>query len=100
MDFLQQQDGTKHRQQKEIVEAQAEAQNRGKIATELLKGEHTARKSAMDNETKARVAGMKQNHSGAKIDPSTGRTFMNIPSPKRSIVPYKLPETGETAFLG
>ena len=100
LDFLQQQDGTKHRWQKEIVEAQAEAQNRGKIATELLKGEHTARKSAMDNETKARVAGMKQNHSGAKIDPSTGRTFMNIPSPKRSIVPYKLPETGETAFLG
>ena len=97
---MQQQDGTKHRWQKEIVEAQAEAQNRGKIATELLKGQHSAAKTAADNETKARVAGMKQNHSGAKIDPSTGRTFMNIPSPKRSIVPYKLPETGETAFLG
>ena len=45
LDFLEQQDGTKHARQKEIVEAQALAQNKGKIASEIIKG-HNAREQA------------------------------------------------------
>ncbi len=113
LDFLEQQNGTKHQRQKEIVEAQANAQNRGKIATEILKGKNSldkakldndskAVKSILDNDSKERVAQQRANNSGSKyrpkIDKSNGRTFMNIPSPRRSLLPYKLPETGEVAL--
>lgn len=37
LDFLEQQDGIKHARQREIVEAQAREQNKGKLAQEALK---------------------------------------------------------------
>ena len=56
LDFMEQQEGVKHARQREIVQAQAEAQNRGKIATELLKGQNALHKAKMDNDTKRAVA--------------------------------------------
>lgn len=60
LDFLEQQEGVKHARQKEIVESQANAQNKGKIATELLKNKAHLDKAHLDNETK-RLLGDKQN---------------------------------------
>ena len=59
LDFMEQQEGVKHARQREIVQAQAEAQNRGKIATELLKGQNALHKAQMDNDTKRAVADAK-----------------------------------------
>lgn len=56
LDFMEQQEGVKHARQREIVQAQAEAQNKGKIATELLKGQNALHKAQMDNDTKRAVA--------------------------------------------
>ena len=56
LDFMEQQEGVKHARQREIVQAQAEAQNRGKIATELLKGQNALHKAKIDNDTKRAVA--------------------------------------------
>ena len=99
LDFLEQEKGIKHERQKEIVEAQAKAQNAGKIASEILKG-HNAIEVA-----KERNNGMSQKANSNKrpkyhprIDKETGRTFMNIPRPKRSLLPYKMEETGNIAI--
>lgn len=97
LDFLQQQDGTKHRQQKEIVEAQAEAQNRGKVAQELIKGDNAARQARIKGEyTKEGNKSKPSSSGGVKVDPSTGRTFFRMPnaSPKRSSLPYKINNGG------
>ena len=59
LDFMEQQEGVKHARQREIVQAQAEAQNKGKIATELLKGQNALQKAQMDNDTKRAVADAK-----------------------------------------
>ena len=59
LDFMEQQEGVKHARQREIVQAQAEAQNKGKIATELLKGQNALQKAQMDNDTKKAVADAK-----------------------------------------
>lgn len=56
LDFMEQQEGVKHARQREIVQAQAEAQNKGKIATELLKGQNTLDKAKLDNDTKKAIA--------------------------------------------
>lgn len=65
LDFMEQQEGVKHARQREIVEAQAKAQNEGKIATELLKGRNNLTKAQLDNETKRAVANAKSNDSGS-----------------------------------
>ena len=67
LDFMEQQEGVKHARQREIVQAQAEAQNKGKIATELLKGQNALQKAQMDNDTKRAVADAKgENKEGKK----------------------------------
>lgn len=55
LDFMEQQEGVKHARQREIVEAQAEAQNKGKIASELLKGKNAKDLKRLDNETKRAI---------------------------------------------
>lgn len=116
LDFLQQQDGTKHARQKEIVEAQARAQNEGKVAAEILKNQRDLQKNLENNRSKEALARAnneakkeiedrklqaRNNKGGSirskmtgnapRIDPATGRTFINIPAPRRSILPYKTP---------
>lgn len=55
LDFMEQQEGVKHARQREIVQAQAEAQNQGKIATELLKGKNAKDLKHLDNQTKRAI---------------------------------------------
>ena len=90
LDFLEQQSGVKHQRQKEVIEAQANAQNQGKIAQELIKGQNavdvTREKNKASNTGKSKIK--------PKVESSTGRTMLNIPSPRRSVIPYKLPESG------
>lgn len=90
LDFLEQQSGIKHRRQKEIVESQAEAQNRGKVAQELIKGDNAVRNTAEKNK------GLSNQKGGIKngVEKSTGRTFTKIPSPRRSLISDMIP-TGE-----
>ena len=61
LDFMEQQEGVKHARQREIVQAQAEAQNKGKIATELLKGKNAKDLRNLDNETKRAIEQAKSN---------------------------------------
>lgn len=61
LDFMEQQEGVKHARQKEIVTAQAEAQNKGKILSEILKGDNNLRKSLIDADTKKAIAKAKSN---------------------------------------
>lgn len=95
LDFLEQQSGVKHQRQREIVEAQANAQNRGKIAQELIKGQNAVDVARERNKAQ-KGQGQGKSKSGVKprVESSTGRTMLNIPSPRRSVLPYKLPETG------
>ena len=90
LDFLEQQSGVKHQRQKEVIEAQANAQNEGKIAQELIKGQNAVDVSREKN--KANNIG--KSNMKPKVESSTGRTMLNIPSPRRSIIPYKLPDSG------
>ena len=95
LDFIEQEQGIKHARQKEIVEAQAKEQNKGKYMSEMLKG-----RNALEI-AKAKNDGMehkRRNSHAPRIDKQTGRTFMNIPRPKRSLLPYKMAETGDIAI--
>lgn len=106
LDYLEQQSGIKHARQKEIVEAQAKAQNDGKIATELLKGQHNLHKANMDNNAKQDIAYAnalsKANNANNKspiklsIDPSTGRAILNGGNPRRSLFKYKTGNIGSS----
>lgn len=84
LDFLEQQEGVKHARQREIVEAQARAQNEGKTLTEDMKRRTTLDKAAMDNQAKLDVARENARNRG---DKSTGQ-----PSPKKRSLPN--PEVG------
>lgn len=94
LDFLEQQSGVTHKRQKEVIEAQANAQNRGKIAQELIKGQNAVNVAESRNTS----AGSKESKLKPKIDYSTGRTSLNMPVPRRSVVPYKVPETGNISL--
>lgn len=72
LDFMEQQEGVKHARQREIVEAQAKAQNEGKIATEMLKQNTALNKAKLDNNTKRAVA-------DAKKDKENGKTKLSKP---------------------
>ncbi len=94
LDFLEQQEGIKHNRQKEIVEAQAKAQNEGKLATEILKGNNAIRssiernngtvaKSLIDRDTKQTIEANRSGSSNrykARVDKTTGRTYIPNPS--------------------
>ena len=80
----------KHQRQKEVIEAQANAQNHGKIAQELIKGQNAVNVA----ESKNTNTESKKSKLNPKIEYSTGRTLLNMPTPRRNIVPYKVPETG------
>ena len=94
LDFMEQQEGVKHARQKEIVEAQARAQNEGKIATETLKGRNALAKAKMDNDTKKEVADSKADSkdkpkkSGSKVSPQ--RNFKPLPNPELGALPSGL----------
>lgn len=84
LDFLEQQEGVKHARQREIVEAQARAQNEGKALTEDMKRRTALDKAAMDNQAKLDVARENARNRG---DKSTGQS-----SPKKRSLPN--PEVG------
>lgn len=86
LDFIQNQDGTKHLRQKEIVEAQAKAQNQGKVHQQALKGRTDLEVAKERNRGRIKT----------NVDKHTGRTFTNLPSPKRSFNPYNLPPSEPT----
>lgn len=59
LEFMEQQEGVKHARQKEIVEAQARAQNEGKIDHENARADNALAKVMEDNDAKERLARMK-----------------------------------------
>lgn len=103
LDFMEQQEGVKHARQREIVRAQAEAQNEGKLATELLKLNGTLQKAHLDSATKRAIAqaqGRNKDDSRASKTHSKGnmtekarqaqenlRKSVRVPNPEADIVP-------------
>ena len=78
LDFLEQKEGITHERQREIVEAQANAQNRGKIAQELIKGHNSARVADIKaQEAKAKAAHQAKNKSGNKSSGSKPKVKIN-----------------------
>lgn len=84
LDFLEQQDGVAHARQREIVEAQAREQNKGKVATKLLEADTAERVAAINARAKANGGtGSKKNNSG-------GKTTRGIPDPLKNALPKGL----------
>lgn len=103
LDFMEQQEGVKHARQREIVKAQAEAQNKGKLATEALKGANQENKTRLDNDSKERIAKAKDrenssNNSGNKGKSSkkprfsgqSTRNLRQLPNPELNALPKGL----------
>ena len=89
LDFLEQQDGTKHQRNMETIQAQAYAQNQGKVAQELIKGDNAVRAAKARGD--AQPTNKKSGKGKPRVESGTGRTMLNIPSPRRSIMSYKTP---------
>ena len=89
LDFLEQQDGTKHQRNMETIQAQAYAQNQGKVAQELIKGDNAVRAAKARGESQP--TNKKSGKNKPRVESGTGRTMLNIPSPRRSIMSYKTP---------
>lgn len=96
LDFMEEQEGVKHARQREIVTAQAEAQNRGKILSEWLKGRNALNKAHLDNEAKKEIAKSKDNNKSKKksSDNSEARqaqdSLKKLPNPELNAVPRGL----------
>lgn len=92
LDFLEQQEGVKHARQKEIVEAQAKAQNEGKIASELLKNQAQREKTYLDNATKRAIADAKSKDNGStKLKPrQSALNRRKLPNPETGSFPSGL----------
>lgn len=89
LDFLEQQDGVKHARQREIVEAQAKEQNKGKMAQELLKANSAERVAAINARAKANSSDSKKEGSKAKKNSPSVRA-RGIPNPLRNALPEGL----------
>ena len=88
LDFLEQQDGVKHARQREIVEAQAKEQNKGKMAQELLKANSAERVAAINARAKANDKSNKEGSKAKKNSPSV--RARGIPDPLRKALPEGL----------
>lgn len=84
LDFMEQQEGVKHARQREIVEAQARAQNEGKRQDAELKRQTTLDKARMDNATKMATTANKQNTRQNENKPR------QLPNPELGAVPKGL----------
>lgn len=84
LDFMEQQEGVKHARQREIVEAQAEAQGRVKDRSERLKANTQLNKAWMDNQAKKDIAKEKEKARQDKQPTS------KIPDPERQAIPAGL----------
>lgn len=84
LDFMEQQEGTKHARQRELIQAQAEAQNKGKLEAERIKAWKDLQKNRADNDTKRAVANAKKNN-GQESKPTS-----KIPNPETDLVPKGL----------
>lgn len=89
LEFLEQQDGVKHARQREIVEAQAKEQNKGKMAQELLKANSAERVAAINARAKANSSDSKKEGSKAKKNSPSVRA-RGIPNPLRKALPEGL----------
>lgn len=90
LDFMEQQEGVKHARQREIVEAQARAQNEGKIATEMLKGKHNLSKAKLDSDTKRAIANSKGDNKPKSKPRQTNNNLRQLPNPEIDAVPKGL----------
>lgn len=70
LDFMEQQEGVKHARQREIVEAQARAQNEGKLNGDAIKMRTALEKTKLENQGKLAVA---QENAKNKANKSTGQ---------------------------
>lgn len=90
LDFLEQQEGVKHARQREIVEAQARAQNEGKLSTEALKHRTALDKAKIDNQTKLDVAKENAKNRGNKSTGQNNRKSGSLPNPELGSLPSGL----------
>lgn len=84
LDFMEQQEGVKHARQREIVEAQARAQNEGKLNGDAIKMRTALEKARLDNQGKLAVA---QENARNRANKNTGQS-----STKKRLLPN--PEVG------
>lgn len=89
LDFLEQQDGVKHARQREIVEAQAREQNKGKLAQEALKNSSAERVAAINARAKQQSQRSGDKSSGSKKNSPSVRA-RGIPDPLRRALPAGL----------
>lgn len=90
LDFLEQQEGVKHARQREIVEAQARAQNEGKVLTEDMKRRTALDKAAMDNRAKLDVARENARNRGDKSTGQSSSKKRSLPNPEVGSFPTGL----------
>lgn len=90
LDFMEQQEGVKHARQREIVEAQARAQNEGKLNGDAIKMRTALEKAKMDNQTKLDVAKANANHRINKSTGQMGQKSGSLPNPEVGSFPEGL----------
>lgn len=93
LDFMEQQEGVKHARQREIVEAQARAQNEGKLSTEALKQRANLEKARSDNQTKLDVARENAKNRANGSNKNTGQSNTkkrSLPNPEIGSFPAGL----------
>ena len=85
LDFLEQESGVKHARQREIVEAQAREQNKGKIAQEAMKNSSNERVAAINARAK-----QNSNSNGKSSSNTKSPSTRGIPNPELGALPKGL----------
>lgn len=89
LNFLEQQSGITHQRNKEVVEAQAHAQNQGKLAQEYLKGQANLAVAKERNKAKPTSSGSSPK-TKIRADKATGNITLRTPSPRVGLPVHKL----------
>lgn len=90
LDFMEQQEGVKHARQREIVEAQARAQNEGKLNGDAIKMRTTLEKAKLDNQGKLAVAQENAKHRANKSTGQSNDKKRSLPNPEVGSFPSGL----------
>ncbi len=90
LDFMEQQEGVKHARQREIVEAQARAQNEGKLNGDAIKMRTALEKAKLDNQGKLAVAQENAKHRANKSTGQSNEKKRSLPNPEVGSFPSGL----------